>query len=267
MSGEKVVEEIVRDPRLLSLLTDKIYERLKDEILIKKLDEYTKAILSLQEAVRRQGEAIQSLQEVVKEHSSAIRSLQEEVKRQGEAIQGLQDAVKKHSEAIQSLQEVVKRHSDAILSLQEAVRDHSKVILRLVKEQKRLSIEIGSFTSRAGRGIERSMLKLYKKALELHGVDPKRVKHGVIVDTIGVIEKGRSFEVDFYETNDYIYVFEIKNFADEGVIDQVIIRKKLFSALYNKPLKFFVVANYIEKAVKEKLEKEDVEIISSFVVE
>ncbi|MEM1644980.1 MAG: hypothetical protein QXL96_03775, partial [Ignisphaera sp.] len=85
MSGEKVVEEIVRDPRLLSLLTDKIYERLKDEILIKKLDEYTKAILSLQEAVRRQGEAIQSLQEVVKEHSSAIRSLQEEVKRQGEA--------------------------------------------------------------------------------------------------------------------------------------------------------------------------------------
>ncbi|BDC17788.1 hypothetical protein HS5_06780 [Acidianus sp. HS-5] len=203
-----------------------------------------------------------------------MKSLQEEVKRQGEAIASLQEAVKslqetvnKHSEAIASLQEEVKKHGQAIIALQEAVKKLSEAVAGLRKEQKRLSIEIGSFTRRAGRGMERAMLNLYKKALQLHGADPKRVVHGKVTDTQGVIEKGRIFEVDFYETDDYVYVFEIKNYADEDTVDQIFIRKKLFSALYNKPLKVFVVANYIDKEVKEELEKEGVEIIASYVVE
>lgn len=232
MSSERLIDEILKNPQLISALADKVYEKLKDEIVIRKLEENTKSIQALQEAIKRHGDAIVSLQE-------AVKSLQEEVKRQGEAI----------------------------VSLQEEVKKHSKAILRLAKSQKRLSIELGSFTSRAGKGLERAMLKLYKKSLELHGVDPKRVKHGNIVDTVGIIEKGRSFEVDFYETNDYIYVFEIKNFSDKDVIDQVFVRKKLFSVLYNKPLKVFVVTNYIERDVKEKLEKEGVEIIASHVID
>ncbi|AKA74694.1 hypothetical protein SULI_13135 [Saccharolobus solfataricus] len=323
MSSERLIDEILKNPQLISALADKVYEKLKDEIVIRKLEENTKSIQALQEAIKRhgdaivslqeavkslqeevkrqgeaivslqktvekQGEAIVSLQEEVKRHGDAIVSLQEEVKRQGEAIVSLQKTVEKQGEAIVSLQEEVKRHGDAIVSLQEAVKSlqeevkrqgeaivslqeevkkHSKAILRLAKSQKRLSIELGSFTSRAGKGLERAMLKLYKKSLELHGVDPKRVKHGNIVDTVGIIEKGRSFEVDFYETNDYIYVFEIKNFSDKDVIDQVFVRKKLFSVLYNKPLKVFVVTNYIERDVKEKLEKEGVEIIASHVID
>ncbi|AZF84822.1 hypothetical protein [Saccharolobus solfataricus] len=323
MSSERLIDEILKNPQLISALADKVYEKLKDEIVIRKLEENTKSIQALQEAIKRhgdaivslqeavkslqeevkrqgeaivslqktvekQGEAIVSLQEEVKRHGDAIVSLQEEVKRQGEAIVSLQKTVEKQGEAIVSLQEEVKRHGDAIVSLQEAVKSlqeevkrqgeaivslqeevkkHSKAILRLAKSQKRLSIELGSFTSSAGKGLERAMLKLYKKSLELHGVDPKRVKHGNIVDTVGIIEKGRSFEVDFYETNDYIYVFEIKNFSDKDVIDQVFVRKKLFSVLYNKPLKVFVVTNYIERDVKEKLEKEGVEIIASHVID
>ncbi|QGA53782.1 hypothetical protein GFS03_03865 [Sulfolobus sp. E5-1-F] len=330
MSSEKVVDEILRNPQLISAIADRVYEKLKDEIVIKRLEENTRsiqilqeAVKSLQEEVKKQGEAIVSLQQEVKRHGEAITSLQQEVKKQGEAIVSLQEAVKslqeevkrhgeaitslqeavkslqeevkkqgeaivslqqevkRHGEAITSLQEEVKRHGEAITSLQQEVKKqgeaivslqkeierHSRIILRLVRSQKKFSVELGSFTSRAGKGFERTMLKLYRKALELHGVDPKRVEHGTIVDTVGVIEKGRSFEVDFYETNDYIYVFEIKNFSDKGVIDQVFIRKKLFSALYNKPLKVFVVTNYIEKEVKEKLEKEGVEIIASYVVD
>lgn len=246
MSSERLIDEILKNPQLISALADKVYEKLKDEIVIRKLEENTKSIQALQEAIKRHGDAIVSLQE-------AVKSLQEEVKRQGEAIV--------------SLQKTVEKQGEAIVSLQEEVKKHSKAILRLAKSQKRLSIELGSFTSRAGKGLERAMLKLYKKSLELHGVDPKRVKHGNIVDTVGIIEKGRSFEVDFYETNDYIYVFEIKNFSDKDVIDQVFVRKKLFSVLYNKPLKVFVVTNYIERDVKEKLEKEGVEIIASHVID
>ncbi|QGR19825.1 hypothetical protein [Stygiolobus azoricus] len=336
MSG-KITDEILNNPQLLSALAEKIYEKLKEEIVIKKLEEnsqsikalqeeirkhteaiislqqtvnkhtdaivslqqavkglqetvnrHTEAITSLQEAVKslqetvkRQGEAIEGLQEAVKKQGEAIQSLQEAVKRQGEAIQSLQETVKKQGEAIQSLQETVNRHTLAIESLQEAVKSLQeavkkqgeaieglqRAVLRLERDVKKLSVEVGSFTNRAGKGIEKVMLKLYKKALELHGVDPKKVTHGTIVDEEGIIEKGKVFEVDFYETNDYVYVFEIKNLADKGAYDQIIIRKKLFSIKYkDKKIKIFLVANFVDKSVKKKLEEEGVEVIASHVI-
>ncbi len=116
----------------------------------------------------------------------------------------------------------------------------------------------------AGKGLERSIMNVYEEALKLHGVDPSNVKHGKIKDTIGVVDK--EFEVDFYETNDYIYVFEVKNYADEGVLEQMR-NRVIFSAIYKKPVKFFIVSNYIEKDVKEEAEKEGAVVITSQIIE
>ena len=294
MSG-RIADEILNNPQLLSALAEKIYEKLKDEIVIKKLEENSEIIKALQEEIRKHSEviaslqqtvnrhteaivslqqAVKSLQEVVDRHTEAIKSLQEAVKKQGEAIASLQETVNRHTLAIEGLQEAVKKQGEAIASLQQTVKKHGeaiealqKAVLRLGREVKKLSVEVGSFTNRAGKGMEKVMLKLYKKALELHGVDPRRVVHGFITDDEGVIEKGKVFEVDFYETNDYVYVFEIKNLADKGAYDQIIIRKKLFSTKYkNKEIKIFLVANFVDKNVKKKLEEEGVEIIASHVI-
>jgi len=73
--------------------------------------------------------------------------------------------------------------------------------------------------------------------LKLHNIDISKIKHG---NVIGLIDKGRSFEIDFYETDDYVYVFEVKNFADERVTDQIIISKKLLEAKCKKHVKAFV---------------------------
>jgi len=294
MSG-RIADEILNNPQLLSVLAEKIYEKLKDEIVIKKLEENSESIKALQEEIRKHSEviaslqqtvnrhteaivslqqAVKSLQETVDRHTEAIKSLQEAVKKQGEAIASLQETVNRHTLAIEGLQEAVKKQGEAIASLQQTVKKHGEAIealqravLRLGREVKKLSVEVGSFTNRAGKGMEKTMLKLYKKALELHGVDPRRVVHGFITDDEGVIEKGKVFEVDFYETNDYVYVFEIKNLADKGAYDQIIIRKKLFSTKYkNKKIKIFLVANFVDKNVKKKLEEEGVEIIASHVI-
>ncbi|MEM1645918.1 MAG: hypothetical protein QXL96_08650 [Ignisphaera sp.] len=40
---------------------------------------------------------------------------------------------------------------------------------------------VGGFTRRAGRGMERAVLNLYRRALELHGVDPSRVRRGRVL--------------------------------------------------------------------------------------
>ena len=267
MSSEEIINSIIKNPQLISTLAEKVYERLKDEIIIKKLEENTQAIKELQTVIAELQKSVNENTKALGEHSKAVQELQKTVNEHSEAIKSLQNAINEHSKAIQELQKAVNENSKAIQELQKAVNEHSKAIQELVNEQKKLSVEIGSFTSRAGKNMEKTMLMLYKKALELHGVDPDKVIHGNIIDTLGVIEKNRIFEVDFYETNDYIYVFEIKNFADEGAYEQMLNRKKLFSALYTKPLKLFLVANYVRKDIRELLEKEGVIVISSVDVD
>ncbi|BCU68861.1 DUF3782 domain-containing protein [Stygiolobus caldivivus] len=286
--SEKIIEEILNNPQLLSALAEKVYERLKDEMVIKKLDEYGASIRTLQEEVKKLTEAVVTLQEEVKRQGEAIKSLQQAVEKQGEAIVSLQKTVDKHTEAITSLQEEGKKLTEAVLSLQktvekqgeaimslqgevkkltETVDKHGEAIASLQQEVKKLSTEIGGFTMRAGKGIERTILEVYKEALKLHGIDPSKVVHGVIVDDLGIVSKGRAYEVDFYETDDYVYVFEVKNFADEDTLDQIDIRRKLFSAKYpDKRVKVFLVANFILKRVKEELEKEGVEVIYSHII-
>ncbi|MBP1358144.1 MAG: hypothetical protein JZD40_06650 [Sulfolobus sp.] len=110
------------------------------------------------------------------------------------------------------------------------------------------------------------MMLLYKEELELYGIDISKVTHGSIVDTLGIIRKGMEFKVNFYETNDHIYLLEIRNYAGNDTYEHIFIRKKLISALSNKPLKVFLVANFVEDKVKEKLEKEQVIVIAGTVV-
>ncbi|AHC52177.1 hypothetical protein SUSAZ_09880 [Sulfolobus acidocaldarius SUSAZ] len=111
------------------------------------------------------------------------------------------------------------------------------------------------------------MMNLYKEALELHGIDSSKVTHGVIEDTEGVVHKGRKYEIDFYETNGVIYLFEIKNHADEGAIEQLEIREKILSSIYKKPIKKFLVANSIEKRIKRRAERIGITVIAGIVVE
>ena len=238
------------------------------------VEQHSKAIEGLQKAVER-------LENITDQHSKTIEGLEKAVENHSKTIEGLQRAVEKlevtvenHSKAIEGLQRAVEKlevtveqHSKAIEKLEKAVDQHSKVIEGLQKEMTKLSTEIGGFTSRAGKAIERTILNIYKEALLLHGVDPTNVKHGKIKDTLGVVDKDKEFEVDFYETDDYVYVFEVKNYADEAVLEQMRNRVKLFSALYKKPVKFFIVANYVEKSVKEEAEKEGATVIASYVIE
>jgi chromosome segregation ATPase len=237
------------------------------EGLQKVIEDHSKAIESLQKAVEKHTEVIESLQRVVDTHSKAIENLQKAVETHSKVIEGIQRSIEKHSIAIESLQKAVETHSKVIEGLQKTTEMHSKVIEGLQQAILKLSTEIGGFTMRAGKGLEKAIMNIYKKALELHGIDPDKVRHGRIKDVLGVVDKDKEFEVDFYETNDYVYVFEVKNYADEGVLEQMRNRIKLFSALYKKPIKFFIIANYIERSIKEEAEREGAITIASYVLE
>jgi len=127
---------------------------------------------------------------------------------------------------------------------------------------------VGTYTSRSGRDLEKTMLELYKEALELHGVDPNKVKHGYIVDEKGVTgHKGLEYEVDFYEVTDSeVYVFEVKTYGDKGAVEQLLDRKLLFESQGKKVTKMFLVCNVIEEEDKKYAEQQGITVIAGTVV-
>ena len=76
--------------------------------------------------------------------------------------------------------------------------------------------------------------------MKLHNIDISKIKHGNVIDDIGLIDKGRSFEIDFYETNYYVYVFEVKALQMREFVEQILISKKLLEAKCKKHVKAFV---------------------------
>jgi len=306
---EEAVRRLAKDEEFVRKVADLLYDRLKNDVVLGKLEELekligkltesvrnntdhivliweklgetdreiaemTKAIESNTESIRNLQEQMTGVQQTLERHSKAIESMQQTLERHSKAIESMQQTLERHSKAIESMQQTLERHSKAIESMQQTLERHSKAIESMQQTLERhdqlllkLATEIGSFTMRAGKGLERAILNVYKEAMRIHGIDVDRVVHGKIRDTMGVVDKDKEFEVDFYETDDYVYVFEVKNYADEGVVEQMRNRVKLFSALYRKPVKFYVVANFVEGKVKEEVEREGATVIASNVVQ
>lgn len=206
-----IVEKIINNPRLMDALFNRFYERVKEELIVKKIEELEKKMSELITNSNRIWESIQATQNEIK-----------------------------------------------------GIREENAKIWKAIE---RINISFSTFTSRSGHYIERTIMNLYKEALELHGIDSSKVTHGVIEDTEGIVHKGRKYEIDFYETNGVIYLFEIKNHADEGAIEQLEIREKILSSLHKKPIKKFLVANSIEKRIKRRAERRGITVIAGIVIE
>jgi chromosome segregation ATPase len=171
---------------------------------------HTEIIENLQKEIDTHTKTIENLQKNIEAHTKAIKSMQKTIEKHGEILEAHTKAIESMQKAIESLQRSIEKHG-------EILEANAKAIEAMRKDIYRLDTEIGSFTNRASKGLERSIMKIYKGALKLHGVDPSNVKHGKIKDTLGIVDKDKEYEVDFYETDDYVYVFEVKNYADEGV--------------------------------------------------
>ncbi|AWR95488.1 hypothetical protein [Acidianus brierleyi] len=238
------------------------------------IETHTKAIETMQKTLEKHSEiiethtkAIETMQKTLEKHSEIIETHTKAIETMQKTLEKHSEIIETHTKAIETMQKTLEKHSEIIETHTKAIEEQSKAIEKLQNAIFRLSTEIGAFTNRAGKGLEKSIMNIYREALKLHGIDPSNVKHGKIKDTLGIIDKDKEFEVDFYETDDYVYVFEVKNYADEGVLEQMRNRIKLFSALYKKPIKFYIISNFIEKSVKEEAEKEAAIIITSHVVE
>jgi len=292
--SEEAARKLLADEEFIGKIVEKVYDKLRNDELLKKSDQILKMISesvgrierieeenkriwqeiqSTKEEIKRINERIERIEEENKRINERIERIEEENKRINERIERIEEENKRINERIERIEEENKRIWQEIQSTKEEIKRINERIERIEeentkiwKEIQRMNISFSSFTSRAGHYIERTIMELYKEALSLHGIDPSAVRHVTIIDEKGVVSKGRKFEVDFYETDDAIYVFEVKNFADEGAVEQLEIREKVFQSLYQKPIRLFLIANTIEEEIKETAESMGITVIAGLVV-
>jgi len=320
--SEEAARKLLADEEFIGKIVEKVYDKLRNDELLKKSDQILKMISesvgrierieeenkriwqeiqSTKEEIKRINERIERIEEENKRINERIERIEEENKRINERIERIEEENKRINERIERIEEENKRINERIERIEEENKRINERIERIEEENKRIwqeiqstkeeikrinerierieeentkiwkeiqrmNISFSSFTSRAGHYIERTIMELYKEALSLHGIDPSAVRHVTIIDEKGVVSKGRKFEVDFYETDDAIYVFEVKNFADEGAVEQLEIREKVFQSLYQKPIRLFLIANTIEEEIKETAESMGITVIAGLVV-
>jgi len=220
----------------------------------------------IQQEIRVLQEENKKLWEAVNKNSEDIKLLHEDNKKLWEAVNKNSEDIKLLHEDNKKLWEAVNKNSEDIKLLHEDNKKLWEAIDSLTRSVQRLEVVVGSFTGRAGVYMERTMLELYKEALRLHGIDVSKVRSAKIVDQAGVYQKGKEFQVDIIEEDGVTYLFEIKNYGDEDVLEQVETRRRILEAM-GRNVKVFIVANIIEDKVKAEAEKEGIAVVAGHVVE
>jgi len=229
VKAEEVANEIVNSPELLQKIVEKVYEKLRDDVIIKRLENIEDEIKKLYEQQSKILEKLDEHTRILNEHTRILNE---------------------HTEKLDEHKKILEDHTQRLTNVQESINE--------------LKSEVGRYTFRSGRGVERTMMELYKEALKLHGVDPNKVQHGYIVDEKGVIGRaGSKYEVDFYEITDgEVYIFEVKTNGDKGAVEQLLVRKKIFESLGKKVTKMFLVCHVVSRRAKKFADENDVTVIA-----
>ncbi len=196
-------------------------------------------------------------------------------KKLSELMKLFDKAVSKIEEHIEALEARMDKTDEHIARIEEhiaRIENHMDKTWEILKDLKRSDTQLrsimGSFTNRSGKWIENTILGVYKTALKNHNITISKIRKAYITDTEGVILKGKRFEADMVEDNNFINLFEIKNFADEGAIEQLSIRKKILESKYRdgKKIRLFIVSNFITDKYLEVAKEEGITVISGNIV-
>jgi len=264
------------------------------EEVLRRLDESTKAIRSLQEQVAENTRAIRSLQEQVRslqeevslfreqalENAKALRALQEQVAEYSKAIRSLQEQVAEHTRAIRSLQEQVAEHSKAIRSLQEQVAENTRAI-RSLQEQVAEHGKILERHSEAIRSLQEEM-RDFGRILSAIGA-----RWGVLAEEafrrgmVGIVEKhfgGRVQKWSCYDEEGEVYghpsvveadllvtdrehvLVEIKSSASKADVYELWYIGRLYEKKTGIKPRLVVVSPFVDERAKEAARRLGVEI-------
>ena len=213
----------------------------------------------------------QRLEEVVTR--AVLRARSEEMKEVAEALKLLASYMKEGFEkTFKILQEhtnLLQQHSKLLEEHSNLLERHEKRLEELARAVGELKVAVGSLGRRWGRDLERTVLELYRHALEERGVEPGRVEKFVYTDVDGrFYRRGARIEVDVYIHDGGMYLVEVKSHAElddvEWIYEKAGIVEKI---LGRKAAKLIIVAVNIDKEALQRAQELGIETVYGAVID
>jgi hypothetical protein len=213
----------------------------------------------------------QRLEEVVTR--AVLRARSEEMKEVAEALKLLASYMKEGFEkTFKTLEEhtnLLQQHSKLLEEHSKLLERHEKRLEELARAVGELKVAVGSLGRRWGRDLERTVLELYRHALEERGVEPGRVEKFVYTDVDGrFYRRGARIEVDVYIHDGGMYLVEVKSHAElddvEWFYEKAGIVEKI---LGRKAAKLIIVAVNIDKEALQRAQELGIEAVYGAVIE
>jgi hypothetical protein len=122
------------------------------------------------------------------------------------------EELREMAEAVKTLAEYMKT---GFQETNKRIEELAKRVEELSKTVAELKVAMGSLGRRWGRDLERTVLEIYRDALEKRGIEPGRVEKFVYTDVDGrYLKPGARIEVDVYIHDGRTYLLEVKSHAE-----------------------------------------------------
>ncbi|GAB6945823.1 PD-(D/E)XK nuclease family protein [Vulcanisaeta sp. JCM 14467] len=204
---------------------------------------------------------LRQLEEVVER---AVKRAIEEAR--SEDMRAMADAIKALADYVRvSFQEFSKGFEEVNRRLEA----HERLLEELTRSVGELKVAMGSLGRRWGRDLERTVLELYRHALEERGIEPGKVERFVYTDVDGrYYRPGARLEIGVYIHDNKTYLIEVKSHAEledvEWLFDKARIVERILSRRADRVL---MVAVNIDKDALERARQLGIDVIYGSVIE
>jgi hypothetical protein len=223
---------------------------------LKKLRQDFQAHLELEE--KRWEENDKKWEQVFKkleEHSKILEQHSKMLEQQGKLLE-------EHRKVLEEHTKILQQHS-------KMLEEHSRQLQEQGKSLAELKVVIGSLGRRWGSDLERTVLEIYRQALETKGIKPENIAKFTYEDVEGkYYRRGAKIEVDIYMHNDTTVLIEVKSRAEledvEWFLDKAEIVEKIIG---RKADKLIIVAVNIDKDAYERAQALGIDVVAGAVIE
>jgi hypothetical protein len=206
----------------------------------------------------------QRLEEVVARAVARARS--EEMREVAEALKLLASYMR---EGFERTFKILEEHSKILEGHTRLLEEHGRRLEELTKAVGELKVAMGSLGRRWGRDLERTVLELYRHALEERGVEPGKVERFVYTDVDGrFYRRGARILVDVYIHDERMYLVEVKPHAELDHVEWFYDKARIVERILGRGAeKLILVAVNIDKEALERARELGIDVVYGTIIE
>ena len=170
---------------------------------------------------------------------------------------------KKFAEVFKRLEQHDRKFAEILDEIKKLREDFNKLSMRV-------EVTIGSMGRRWGFDLEKTVLEIFREALEKKGIEPGKVEKLRFVDKDGSITgvKGRRIDVDVLVKDEKLYIIEVKSRAELDHVEMLPIKVKAVEKYLGRRVdRSILVAVNVDKEAYERALELGIDVLCGNIID